>query len=158
MEITNFISTIILSMREYQKQNNIKKQCVTNTQYLHDIIKTHSNNNVKTKSVFVMSNNEEENTLIIVSGHLVIIIDDDTMIEPSYDIFCLKNKLYFDNFNDLINAFDDKNDFKLNFDIKQLIDNYIYFMKLSDRINNNEFIITSKQYYNELADYIEKIF
>ncbi len=157
MDITNFISSVILSMREYQKQNNIKKQCVTNAQYLYDIIKTHSSNNVKIKSVFVVSNNKEENTVIIVSGHLVI-IDNETIIEPSYDVFCLKNKSYYDNFNDFINAFDDKNEFKSKFDVKQLMSNYIYFMKLSERMNNSEFIITSKPYYNELADYIEKLF
>jgi hypothetical protein len=37
MEI--IISNIVLSMRDFQKENNIKKQCVTNTQYLYDTIK-----------------------------------------------------------------------------------------------------------------------
>ena len=48
---------IILSMREYQKENNVKNQCVTNAQYLYDTIKINSNSNVKTKAVLVFSDN-----------------------------------------------------------------------------------------------------
>jgi hypothetical protein len=38
MELSINISNIILSMREFQKKNCIKEQCVTNVQYLYDCI------------------------------------------------------------------------------------------------------------------------
>jgi hypothetical protein len=142
MEYSILIANIILSMREYQKENNIKNQCVTNAQYLYDIIKTNSNSNVKTKAVFVFSHNNEEDTSIFVSGHLIVILNDETIIEPSYDIFCLKNISYFDNIKDLVNIFDDKVKLKSKIDIKKLICDHIHFMKLSDQINNGELIIT----------------
>ena len=63
MNITTRISNIILSMREYQKENNITKQCITNSQYLYDIIKMNSSNNVKTKAVFVFSDKNEEDAI-----------------------------------------------------------------------------------------------
>lgn len=158
MEHSIFIANIILSMREYQKENNIKKQCVTNAQYLYDTIKMNSNSNVKTKAVFVFSNNNEEDTAIFVGGHLIVILDDETIIEPSYDIFCLKNISYFDNIKDLVNIFDDKVCLNSKIDIKKLIYDHIHFMKISDQINNGEFIITDKKHYNKQADYIEKIY
>ena len=158
MERSILIANIILSMREYQKENNIKKQCVTNSQYLYDTIKINSNNNVKTKAVFVFSNNNEEDTAIFVGGHIVVVLDDETIIEPSYDIFCLKNKSYFDNIKDLVNMFDDKVGLKSKIDIKKLVCDHIQFMKISEQINNGELIITEKEHYNKQADYIEKLY
>ena len=116
MEISILISNIVLSMREFQKQNNIKKQCITNTQYLYDNI-TMNSVNVKAKPVFVFSHDDEEGTATFVGGHLLVILDDGTMIEPSYDIFCLKNKSYFDNIKDLMDVFDNKDDLKSKIDM-----------------------------------------
>ena len=149
---------IILSMREYQKENNVKNQCVTNAQYLYDTIKINSNSNVKTKAVLVFSDNTEEDTAIIVSGHLVVLLDDEIIIDPSYDIFCLKNKSYFDNIKDLVNIFDSNVELKSKFDIKKLVCQHIHFMKISEQINNGECIITEKEHYNKQADYIEKLY
>jgi len=158
MEHTILIANIILSMREYQKENNIKKQCVTNAQFLYDTIKVNSIRNVKTKAVFVYSDNNEEDTAIIVGGHLVVELDDETIIEPSYEIFCLKNKSYFDNIKDLVNIFDNKVELKTKIDIKKLICEHIHFMKISEQMNNGELIITDKEHYNKQADYIEKLY
>ena len=158
MNITTRISNIILSMREYQKENNITKQCITNSQYLYDIIKMNSSNNVKTKAVFVFSDKNEEDACIFISGHLVVVLDDDTMIDPSYDIFCLKNTSYFDNIKDLMNIFDDKVLVKTKFDIKKIIRDHIHFMKIAEQINNGDCVITEKEHYNRQADYIEKIY
>ena len=145
-------------MREYQKENNITKQCITNSQYLYDIIKMNSSNNVKTKAVFVFSDKNEEDACIFISGHLVVVLDDDTMIDPSYDIFCLKNTSYFDNIKDLMNIFDDKVLVKTKFDIKKIIRDHIHFMKIAEQINNGDCVITEKEHYNRQADYIEKIY
>lgn len=158
MENSIFIANIILSMREYQKENNIKNQCVTNTQYLYDIIKMNSISNVKTKAVYVFSGNYEEDTAIFVGGHLVVELDDETIIEPSYDIFSLKNKSYFDNIKDLLNIFDNKVELKTKININKLIYDNIQFMKISEQINNGELLISDKEHYNKQADYIEKIY
>ena len=157
MERSFTISNITLSMREFQKENNIKGQCVTNTQYLYDTIKMNLRNNVKTKAVIVFSHDEEKNNVYCVEGHLVLVLsDDETIIEPSYEIFCLKNKLYFDNIKDFLNIFDDK--VKIKIDKKKLVSHHIKFMKLSEQINNGECLVADKKFYNEQADYIEKIY
>lgn len=158
MELSILIGNIILSMREYQKENNIEKQCVTNVQYLYDLIKLSSTSDIKTKPVFVFSINYEEGTAIFVGGHLVLELDDGTIIDPSYDIFCLKNKSYFDNFSDFINSFDDKNILKTRIDIKKLVKDHLDFKKLSNQINNGNFIITEKEHYKKQGNYIEKLY
>jgi hypothetical protein len=158
MELSILISNIILSMREFQKQNNIKKQCITNTQYLYDTITMNSGTNVKAKPVFVFSHDDEGGTATFVGGHLLVILDDDTMIEPSYDIFCLKNKSYFDNIKDLMDVFHNKDDLKTKIDIKKLVSDHIQFMKFAEQINNGKRVITEEKFYNEQADYIEKLY
>jgi len=159
MDLPILISNIILSMREFQKENNIKSQCVTNTQYLYDIIKNNSSiTNVKAKAVYVFSNGAETTTGHFVSGHLVVVLDDGTIIDPSYDVFCLKNKSYFDNIKDLMDRFDDKNKLNTKIDIRNMVSQHIHFMKLAEQINNGELIITDKKFYNDQADYIEKLY
>ena len=158
MEI--LISNVVLSMREFQKNNGIKKQCVTNTQYLYDTIKMNSINNVKAKAVFVLSCDNDTDTSVFVGGHLVVKLDDETIIDPSYDIFCLKNKSYFDNIKDLMDMFNDNDKVKLksDVDIKKLICDHIHFIKLAEQINNGQHTITEKKFYDNQADYIEKIY
>jgi len=152
-----WISNIILSMREFQEKNCIKKQCITNAQYLYDCIKQNGNNNVKAKAVFAFSNDDETGTVIFVAGHLVVVLDDELIIDPSYDIFCLKNILYFDNIKDLIDSFDDKDTLKTKIDIKTLIYEHIKFTKFAEQINNDELLITDRKFYDDQADYIEKL-
>jgi len=160
MEHGIFTANIILSMREYQKDNNIKKQCITNAQYLYDVIRMNSNTHVKTEAVFVVGDNGEDTT-IVVGGHLVVVFDHDTIFDPSYDIFRLKNKSYFSNIKGLMNIVKDKDKdkekFKSSIDIPTLVRLHIDFMKMSDQINNGELIITNKEHYNKQADYIETI-
>lgn len=155
MEHSSFIANIVLLMRGYQEAKNIKKQCVTNIQYLYDFIKLNNICNVKTKAVYVFSYNDEENIATIVSGHLVIELDNKRIIEPSYDIFCLKNKYYFDNIKDLKNMYDDKTEYLKN-NMKQIINDHLHFMKLSEQINNGGLLMTDKEHYDNQANYVEK--
>ena len=158
MDTSTLIGNIIVSMREYQKENNITKQCITNAQFIYDIIKFNSTNDVKTKSVIVFSNDKETNSVTLVGGHLVIILDDDNdVIDPSYEVFSLKNKLYFDNIDNFMSYFneDDKITLKSKLNIKKVISDYLKFIKISEQINNGKFIITNKEFYNKQANYIE---
>lgn len=156
------LGNIILSMREFQEKNGITKQCITNAQYLYDIIKMNTSNDVKVNAVIVVSVDEETNTYVIVGGHLVVVGDDDekTIIDPSYETFCLKNKLYFDNIRDMLDIFDNKSKEKLNtkIDLKKVLQEHIKFMKFAEQINRGECIITEKKFYNDQADYIDKLY
>jgi hypothetical protein len=155
MECSIWIADIILSMRKYQEDNNIKKQCLTNVQYLYDVIRMNSSSNVKTKAVYLFSTNDEEQTNIFIGGHVVITLDDETILEPSQEIYCLKNVIYFDNIKDLMDNFVNKDELKSVIDIKKIVSDHITFVKLSEQINNNELIISDREHYDKQADYIE---
>ena len=141
-----YVAQIVLLMREYQEQNNIKNNCSTNTQYLYDCItKNFPKTNVKACAVIVVSNN------IIVAGHLAILLDDNIIIEPSNDIFIKTNKLYYNNLNIFLKEYNyiDK-DF-----LKDICNKYLDFVKLSNKINKGSILINDKDYYDSQADYIE---
>lgn len=92
----------------------------------------------------------DNDTVKIISGHLVIVFDDDTIIEPSYDVFCL------DNIKDLMDNFNEKNKTKI--DIKKLVSDHLHFTKIAEQMNNGKFLIVDKTFYNQQADYIEKLY
>ena len=157
----NIINGVINSMIEFQKQNNIKEQCITNSQYLYDVIKkTFPHANVKAKAVCVISDDErifEHNKRqiraekTVIGGHVVLFYND-VMIDSSYEISCLKAKSYFDNIKELMN------NTKMNDDTKKFtISNHLKCMKFAEEINNGKLVITSKEYYNNLADYMDNI-
>jgi len=158
MELTICVGNIINSMREYQRKNNIKNKCVRNAQYLYDTIRMNSSSNVKVKAVLVYAEDADKEESRIVAGHLVLVLEDETIIDPSYDIFSLKNKVYSDNINDFMNMFKNKDEVRKDIDIKYIISRHIDFMKFAERINNGECPVSDKKYYNDQADYIESLY
>tara|TARA_R110000772_G_scaffold102244_1_gene202940 strand:+ start:119 stop:565 length:447 start_codon:yes stop_codon:yes gene_type:complete len=142
------LTNVPLAMREYQKNNNVKGQCVTNVMTLYDILKQNTTFEIKVKSVYVISGDND--TCFICAGHLVIEVEG-TICETSYDIYSLKDRLYFDNFKlvlDNIPSIDKETK-------KNVLMNYRLFKSYSDRINNGEFFIVDKTYYNKQIDFIE---
>uniref|UniRef100_A0A6C0LE21 Uncharacterized protein n=1 Tax=viral metagenome TaxID=1070528 RepID=A0A6C0LE21_9ZZZZ len=153
-----FISNVVIGMREFQRINCIKNECVTNVQYLYDCFKINSASAIKAKPVIVVSIDDETQTFICVGGHLIILLDDnETIIDPSYDVFSLKNKSYYDNIKDLMDSFNNESKEILKQIFQKSISKFLEFIKLADRINNGELVICDKKFYNNQADYIEKI-
>ena len=154
MDKTIWISKIVLSMREYQNQKNITNNCVTNTQYLYDCIKTNSiKTNVKACAVILISTNN--NITTCVAGHLAILLDNTIVIEPSYDVYKKINKFYCNNIKDFIELH--SNGMEKIF-IKDVCTKFLHFVTLADSINKGKLIINDKTFYNEQADYIENLF
>ena len=153
--IPEIMSEIILCMYEFQKLNNITKQCVTNVQFLFDVLKVNYLN-VKVVPVIVLFDGLDLNQTCLVDGHLVLVFenqDTDKNIDPSYEITILENKHYFYKIKDFIKKINVNNN---KYILKKIIDTFLAFQKLADKINNNEFLICDKKFYNEQANYIEK--
>tara|TARA_B100000902_G_C27197255_1_gene857148 strand:- start:600 stop:1142 length:543 start_codon:yes stop_codon:yes gene_type:complete len=164
--INIFIKPMYETMRKYQKENNIKGQCLANCQFLSDSIKETLRHNgedcnlIKVRAVYVFGNNSEETISKFLGGHMIVVFDDDTFYEPSYDIYSLKNKAYFTNFSELrdfINTFNNKDEILQDMsDVKTLISQHIQFTEYANQINNGKLLCNDKEYYNKQADYIEK--
>ena len=146
------IAELVTTMRKYQQTCKIEKQCLANVQYLYDTIRMNFNVNVKAKAVMVYSYDSKLNQTKIIIGHLVVLIEDSFIIDPSFDVFNLKNIKYFDNLNTFINSYNIKN----NYDVKTIIEEHLVFQELATRMNKNEIIISNKKYYNNIADFIAK--
>jgi hypothetical protein len=153
------LTNILLSMREYQKQNEIKSKCVDNCQFTRDVLTPYFGNRIQVKPVIVLHNEVEGSTAICI--HLVIQFDD-TIIEPSYEYFKIKDKHYIDNLIHLTeimksNCVDNcqfTRDFKKMY--KENVENFIKFIKIADEMNKGIFKITDKKYYDNQINFIEK--
>ena len=159
MENEEFVSNILLSMREYQKENNIKGRCITNVLYYYDVLRMCLNitaNDIKAKAVYVLGYDETKSLASICCGHIVLVFEDGSVVEPSYEIYKMKNKTYYDNIKDLKYCIEEREDFNNN--IKCMLEQYIKFSKVAEQINNGEFIITDKEHYHKQADYIQNKF
>ena len=57
-----------------------------------------------------------------------------------------------------MDAFDDKEMLNAKIDMKETVRQHINFMKYADEINRGECLVTEKKFYNDQADYIEKLY
>jgi hypothetical protein len=156
MDRVIFIKKIIRLMRKYQKENNIKKECVTNVQYLYDSIKMILKNNVKAKAVYVFGEDYVKEHSFFSGGHLILTFDDDEnmVIDPSYEVYSLKNKRYFSNIKDLLDSFSNIDTIDTN-SIKKMVNDHITFIKLANQINNGDLLVCDREHYNNQADYVQ---
>ena len=134
-------------MIQYQRDNQITKQCVTNTQYLFDCINQERKNKAKAKAVIVFMRNDD--SLTITAGHILVEYDN-TLIDPSYEISKNENAEYYDSIKVLRKRYELSTS-----ELKFLIETHSRFIKLADRINSGELTISDLDHYNKQADYIE---
>jgi hypothetical protein len=147
------LANTILYMREYQHLHNIKKQCITNTQFVYDILSLrYGTDRIKATAVIVIGEDEQGRNYIC-DGHMVILFDE-TIIDPSYELYSLKNKKYFStiaNYKSYISYAQDETE-----KYKNTIKQHLTFRKLAEEINSGGFVIVDKTYYIQLTDYIDK--
>jgi len=144
--------TIINAMREYQKMNHIKRQCLTNTQYLYDCFVMNGHNQFKPKSVIVIADDIEHNRYIFVT-HMVLINDENDIIDSSYEVYSMINKKYCDNINDAIPYL---NQAPPNLK-KKVIQDYLQMIPIEKQMMNGKLCIADRKYYDQQADYVESI-
>jgi hypothetical protein len=148
------IKLFIKFMIEYQKNNNIKDQCVTNAQYLYDHI-NHNFTNIKPKAkatVCLANDNENDTTKCVC--HMVIMIDD-IIYDPSYEIISLNDINYFGNMK-CLSLYISKYQLTSKEVYLKTVSDFIKLSQVADRINNGELLICDKDFYNNQADYVEK--
>ena len=148
-------------MREYQKMNNIKEMCMTNTQTLYDIIKaSFPLVDVNAKAVICCStmdaNSDEHDRRPILKQTIhLMIIADGIYYEPSYELYSSKDIQYFSSIKNLLEGVVPNDIIKDN--IKNTLQSFLRFVKLEEKINSGEFSITDKDYYNNQLDYIQSV-
>jgi hypothetical protein len=146
----DWIKSIILMMRAYQRKNSTTEMCMTNTQYLYDCVKaSFPDMDVKAKAVICGVNNYKgvDQAFII---HLMIIVDG-VYYEPSHELHELK-PIYFSSIKNLLDGVVPNTIIKDN--LSDLLPKFLHFVKLEEDINAGGLLITDKEYYNEQADFV----
>ena len=154
MSISPWAFFMVQKMYEYQKNNNITKMCITNTMYLVDTL-NENGHKASAKAVIAVSGYDTDELQIFI--HMVVECNGH-ILDPSYEVHC-KDAKYLDKLSAVIQLFNAEEKYSSeSLTKKELITQYINFIKFAEKINGRGFIVTDKKYYNAQADYIEKCF
>ena len=132
-------------MMKYQKKKNSIKRCLDNSQILYDYCKYKGIKNVKAQA-YICSGEKEDGTPFSLA-HLAIMIDSER-IDPSYEINSLPNIKYYKSYREFM---DSKYSEGFNEDILKL---YLKFVKYSDSMNSDKFVVSNQKYYTNQFDYL----
>lgn len=142
---------IVTCMIMYQKMHNVTNHCVTNVQYLYDSIRMSNVNYKPVAKAVVVFSKDSTGLMRIVTGHLVVMFNGK-LIETSYDVLSLPDRVYVDNIKDLKNMFGA--DYKLA-SFRECVTNFLEFVKKANIINKNgNPYISSKFHYDKQADFV----
>ena len=140
------VMKILYKMHDYQQMKNIKGECITNTQYLYDVVKHNTNLQVKAIAVFVLYDNR------ICLGHIMLEVDGK-LIDPSYEYSSLVGAQYCNSYNVAKKLVMAKNGYVD--DWKLMLESHLNFRKKAEKINNGGLLIITEKYYHSQADYCE---
>ena len=150
------IVDVMAHMLAFQSQNLIASECMTNVQYLYDCIKmSDPNNRAVVKTVMVI--NHEGRTFQFITAHLVIELDNGQIIDPSYDVFALKNRRYYDDIQNMLSSFDESVRKTFIQKYGDTFDDFKKFNEIAKQINGGVCLIHDKIFYNAQADHVEKM-
>ena len=88
----HLVSALLECMCQYQKENNVERECMANTQLLLDILRDCKIKGAKAKAC--MCTGREKQVQVCVDKHFVVEIDGE-VFDPSYCINKLKDRSYY---------------------------------------------------------------
>jgi hypothetical protein len=153
----HLVSALLECMCQYQKENNVVRECQANTQLLLDILRGCKITGAKAKAC--MCTGREEQVQVCVDKHFVVEIDGE-VFDPSYCINKLKDRSYYYNENECIGFINFMNE-----EIKTgnpgnwqgklvSIKGYERFKQIAEKMNKNEDGVEDLQYYKNQKNYI----
>jgi hypothetical protein len=146
-----FVDKILNAMYTYQRDNLITSQCVTNTQYMYDLMKNkYPQEDIKTVPVICYAEHDEEQCCVVVAH--VVVECNGSVIDPSYETVS-QNCSYIFTLQEFLKRVP-----QLQYKWKRtIIEKFVDLSKLTERINNGEFVICDKEFYKEQHFFVEKL-
>lgn len=129
--LANYISKYIFGLREYQRINNIEKECIINSYLAYHALKdnlSHDFNELKFLPCFVVYT---KNDMCCIMVHMALSLDGH-IVDPSYETYSIPEKYYFSSIADLKNAFSEEA-FKNSLNTEHF-KIFIDFIKLQDKL------------------------
>ncbi len=150
------IAKQVSAMHEYQKINNIKRQCITNTKYLFDCIKLNKSLDIKATATLVIGQRSgyPEKHIRIIGWHMVLLINGE-LIDPSYEVDSMINKKYFYTYKDYIEYINslELDNYKEEVNVRSLFNDFVDIAKL---INADKYYSINTEYYDKQAEYVDE--
>ena len=156
---TEALLKYISLMLEYQKINNTKGECLTNSMLYYDFL-TRNYPDLKPRYLAVIVQDSDRVKELIMRNivHMVVTInidDEDIIMDPSFEIKNIRNKIYHKTFKDLHNSMKNNIQFKRDIEhCKSTLKNFLRFKENENKLNDGQFV-ENPLYYNALADYVE---
>jgi len=146
--VLNDIFRISDMMIEYQKQNDVKNQCITNCVYLMDTINSSFRSKIlKLKAVYACWFQTDKNAFISCRHMVLEVVGTKIRVDPSYDV--IKNEpTYFENIKEYKDSIG--NDKRCNF--KKVCEDWIQFIKIADGFNDDKIYQSQVSYIEYLKD------
>lgn len=119
-------------MHLVQKCKNITGNCIENCKDFYAFIKSTSEINVKVKAVCVLGSKND--TGYITCGHIIILVNDTYIVDPSYDVFSLQEKRYYDNTDEIFSVLEKSK--KIQYNKKEMIKTHARFVKYAETITD----------------------
>ena len=154
-EFETVINDVVRRMLEYQRDNAVKRKCVDNAQIVYDFI---TNNfpeiDCKIQCCIVVYWEKDTNILKTVIGHHRVVINNEWFVDPSYETYEMTDCSYFTTFKEFSlctkGLVDPTIDYKPM--LKERLPEFLGHLKIAERINKGEFVITDRRYYNKVCD------
>jgi hypothetical protein len=139
---------ILETMHQYQKDNSIKNECITNAQFFYDCMNS-SGIPAKAKAVITVHSNGDDN---VVTSHICIQLEDGTLIDPSYDIHSSDANYY----ESLASIRKTIMGISNGLNAREFITNWLKFLEYEKIINSGVCLVSNRDYYNKQADYVSQ--
>ena len=147
----NKLMQLLKKMNDFQEQNNITEECLTNAQFVYKYIKNNQLGECNVRAVIVVIN--EKNKKIVCSCHFVIEYDSK-IIDPSYEYNKYSNAVYYTNYNKFIETefnYQDKIYFG-DYTKMKYINKFLNLYKLEIEVNLTKKIKRiNEEYYSKLV-------
>ena len=149
INLDTLINNVFNHMLDYQRINNIKKSCLTNTVYFYRSLKLLKNHtvNIRVIPVIVITTKTD------ITCHLINKIND-TIYDTSYEIYKQRNNIDF-KYCYSLDELKKEGLYISNDKYRELITKFMPYINISNRINNNENLSNDTVYLNNIADYID---
>lgn len=151
----NKLMQLLKKMNDFQEQNNITEECLTNAQFVYKFIKNNQLGECNVRAVIVVIN-INENKKIVCCCHFVVEFENK-IIDPSYEYNKYPNAIYYTNYNKFIEAefnIEDKIYFG-EYTKMKYINKFLKFYKLEIEVNlTNKLKRLNDEYYSRLVSLI----
>lgn len=154
----HLVSALLECMCQYQKENNVERECMVNTQLLLDILRGCKITGAKAKACMCtgLLLRGEEQVQVCVDKHFVVEIDGE-VFDPSYCINKLKDRSYYYNDIGFINFMNEeiKTGNPGNWQGKLVsIKGYERFKQIAEKMNTGEDVACGLPHYKNQLNYI----